>query len=207
MNVASISNQFESCGNNRHGTIAINYVKRILRNFPTASERYYDIRVVPGKDRRSYFGEVGDQCLMFHSNRICLVTLAPSHPIISEKKKIEKIEYTFEGFEKIDRLACQPVGKSKKGGQKLQKNSPICAIYCSDGLKYIVTACIGSKLIEINTEISSKPHLLQEDTLSKGYVAIIQPNDWRRAENLRTSLPKLGHDLDISESVPREFSE
>lgn len=193
--VVAKSSLYHDSGYNRNSTLVAKYVNRILKDFPTPSERYYDIRLVSSEGRRSYFGDVGDQCIMFHSNRVCLITIAPSHPVISEDKTIVRVEHTFEGYEKIDRLASQPIGKSKKGGQKLQKNSPICAIVCSDDSKYVITACIGSRLIEINQLICSKPNLLKERPLSEGFIAIIQPNDWKRMAEVRDSLPKLGQNI------------
>lgn len=185
----------ESCGHNRNATNASRFIKRIINSYPTPSERYYDLRLLPGEDRKSFFGEVGDQCLMFHSNKICLIALAPSHPIIKLDKTIVKIDHTFEGFVKIDRLSSQPKGKSKKGSQKLQKNAPICSITCSDDSKYIVTAGIGSKLMEINQGICDNFDLVKKKPLADGYVAIVQPNDWKRMEEIRLSLPKLGETL------------
>lgn len=191
----SPESDIDHCGFNRNGTDASEYVARILKNFPTPSERYYDLRLVPGKERKSFFGEVGDQCLMFHSNKICIVALAPSHPVIIENKIITKIEHTFEGYEKINRLASQPKGKRKRGSQKLGKNSPICSIICSDESKYIVTACIGSKLMEINQAICSDLELIKKKPLADGHIAIIQPNDWKRMDEIRLNLPKLGKSL------------
>lgn len=184
----------DSCYN-RNNTLVAKYVDRILEDFPTPSERYYDIRLLSCVERRSYFGEVGDQCIMFHSNRVCLLTIAPSHPVITENKTIDRIEHKFEGHEKIDRLSSQPQGKSKKGGQKLQKNSPVCALICTDGSKYVITAGISSKLIEINQLICSKPDLVKKKPLSKGFIAIIQPCDWKRMIEVRDSLPKLGQEI------------
>lgn len=199
---------YQDSGYNKNSTFVANYVNRILKDFPTPAERYYDIRLVSSVGRKSYFGEVGDQCIMFHSNRVCLLTLAPSHPVITENKTIERVEHTFEGYEKIDRLASQCQGKSKKGGQKLQKNSPICALICTDGTKYVITACLGSKLVEINQTICSKPQLVKEKPLSDGFIAIIQPNDWKRMAEVRDSLPKLGQqpelDLNPNESQKDE---
>lgn len=186
---------YQDSGYNRNSTQVAKYVHRILEDYPTPSERYYDIRLVSSEGRKSYFGEVGDQCIMFHSNRICLLTVAPTHPIIVEDKTIERVEHTFEGFEKIDRLSCQPQGKRKKGGHKLQKNSPICALVCTDGSKYVVTACLSSRLIEINQQIRTKPNLVKERPLSTGHIAILQPADWKRMAEIRDSLPKLGADI------------
>lgn len=183
---------YEDAGFNRNNTLIANYVKRILPDYPTPTERYYDIRFVSKSNRKSYFGEVGDQCLMFHSNRLCLVTLAPTHPIITEDKTITDIDFTFEGHDKINRLDTKPLGKRKKGGQKLQKYAPLCAINCSDGVKYVVTACIPSRLIEINEELQSNFNLIKERPLSEGFVAILMPNNWNHMEEVRRSYPKLG---------------
>lgn len=187
----------ETCYN-RDSTLVAKYVNRIVDDYPTPSERYYDIRVMSREGRQSYFGEVGDQCIMFHSNRICLLTIAPTHPVITLDKTVERVEHTFDGFEKIDRTASQPRGKGKKGSQKLQKNSPVCALICTDGSKYIVTACMGAKLLEINQEICEKPNLVKERPLSTGYIAILQPNNYQRSAEIKESLPKLGEPIMVS---------
>lgn len=200
---------YQDSGYNRNSTFVANYVNRILKDFPSPSERYYDIRLVSCVGRKSYFGEVGDQCIMFHSNRVCLLAIAPSHPVITKNKTIEKVEHTFDGFEKIDRLASQCQGKSKKGGQKLQKNAPVCALICSDGTKYVITACLNSKLVEINQLICARPQLVKERPLSTGFIAIIQPNDWKRMAEVRDSLPKLGQDIesDLNPKASQELKQ
>lgn len=177
---------------NRNKTLIKQYVNRILSDYPTPTERYYDIRFVSAFNRRCYFGQVGDQCIMFHSNKICLITLAPTHPVIADDKTISKIEFSFEGDEKIDRLSSQPRGKRKRGGQKMRKNAPICAIVCSDGSKYIVIACIGARLLEVNKLISSNPDLIKKRPLSTGFIAIVQPNDWKHLDATKETFPKLG---------------
>lgn len=192
---AELIDDVDQCGFNRNGTDASKYIPRILKNFPTPSERYYDLRVFPGQDRRNHFGEVGDLCLMFHSNKICLVALAPTHPVIRDNKTITKIEHTFEGYQKIDRLTNQPKGKGKKGSQVLQKNSPICAIICSDDTKYVVTGCLGARLMEVNQRICTDFDLIKTKPLADGYIAIMQPKNWKRMDEIRLNLPKLGESL------------
>lgn len=189
-------------GRHRNETSVAKYVERILSNFPTPSERYYDIRFLSSAGRRSYFGQVGDQCIMFHSNRNCLVTLAPSHPVIKFDKTIDRIEHQFVGYDKIDRLSSQPEGKSKKNCQKLNKNAPVCGIVCSDGTRYVITAGIGAKLIEINQAICSNPNLVKKKPMSEGFIAILQPNDWKWLAKFRDSLPKLGSEE--AESLSKE---
>lgn len=186
-----IAATYHDSGYNRDKTLIAKYITRILDDFPTPTERYYDIRFVSANDRKCYFGEVGDQCIMFHSNKICLVTLAPTHPVISCDKTITDVEFSFEGDSKIDRLTCQPKGKRKRGGQKLRRNAPICALVCSDSSRYIVTACIGAKLIEINRAIMKDHNLIKKKPLSSGFIAIIQPNEWAKLDEIKSTFPKL----------------
>lgn len=185
-------------GHNRNKTLLNNHIQRILPHFPSPSERYYDIRFVASENRRSYFGNLGDQCVMFHSNRVCLLTIAPTHSIITDNKTVDRVEFEFEnGSDKFNRLTTQPIGKSKKNCQKLQKHSPVCAIHCSDGSRYVVTACLGAKLIEINEKLIQNPNLIKQHPLSLGYIAITQPNDWARMNEVRESLPKLSDILNV----------
>ena len=59
-----------------------------------------------GSDNSS---ETLDQVVLVHSNKVCLVSLAPNHPIICRKLKISRIEE-----KKSDYLTKKAVGKSKK---------------------------------------------------------------------------------------------
>lgn len=184
--------RLRSAGCNRYGTLCAKYMNRILPDFPTPSERYFDIRVMSGTDRSSWFGEVGDQCIMFHSNKVCLICLAPTHDVITQDKTVSKIDYRFEGYENIDRVQSKPQGKSKKGCQKMHKNSPVCAMHCSDGTKYVITACMNSRLLEVNERIVENPELVKRYPLSRGFIAITQPNNWKLMNEIKDSLPKLG---------------
>lgn len=114
-----------------------------------------------------------DQCALFHSNRIVLVTLAPSHPIIREKKTVTKVDYQVN--EKLNRLNNQVSGKWKKGGQKLQKESALCIVTCSDGEIYTITSTVPGSLIEVNDHLTTSPELLTEKPWSSGYIAIVLP--------------------------------
>ena len=62
-------------------------------SFPSVESRYFQrySSVVPETpDEKS---KSGPQCVMVHSNRICLVTLAKSHPVIQEAKEIERVNF------------------------------------------------------------------------------------------------------------------
>ncbi|KAG8235970.1 hypothetical protein J437_LFUL017906 [Ladona fulva] len=138
--------------------------------YSSVTERYYTPRFavdVSGKE-----GE--DFCVLFHSNKICVVTLAPSHPIRKEKKGI--LEVNFQVSTKVDRLKNKVSGKGKRGAQLLTTNSALCLVECSDGSKYTLYSSIQGKLVEINDKLIEKPSLLVERPLSEGYIAIVLPN-------------------------------
>ena len=53
--------------------------------------------------------------VLLHSNGICVLTLAPSHPILAEKAKVKTVD--FQVSKKVNRLQNSVKGKGKKGGQ------------------------------------------------------------------------------------------
>uniref|UniRef100_A0A224YZN5 Protein Abitram n=1 Tax=Rhipicephalus zambeziensis TaxID=60191 RepID=A0A224YZN5_9ACAR len=142
---------------------------RISKSFPSVTERYFKPRFQLDANGK----EGHDQCALFHSNRIVLVTLAPSHPIIREKKTVTKVDYQVN--EKLNRLNNQVSGKWKKGGQKLQNESALCIVTCSDGEIYTVTSTVPGSLIEVNDHLTTSPELLTQKPWSSGYIAIVLP--------------------------------
>lgn len=141
-----------------------------LDAYPSVTERYYTkyFYVSDHSPRDEH------HCVLLHSNKICLVTLAPSHPIIKEKKKIAKLD--FQVSNKLDRLENKVKGKGKKGGQNIQPDSMLCFVECEDGSKYSIYGCVKGKLIEINQLLLSDNNLLVEKPLSSGFIAIILPS-------------------------------
>jgi hypothetical protein len=103
----------------------------------SVSERYYTpfYRVDEDRTRRH------DLCLLVHSNRIALISLAPSHPILEQGLAVTRVDCTIN--KRLDRKDNKAVGKSKKGGQSLFKDSVLChlevctmptwTVYCSGG--------------------------------------------------------------------------
>ena len=65
-----------------------------------------------------------DLCLLVHSNRISLITLAPSHPILERGLVVSRVDCAVS--KRLDRKDNKAVGKSKKGGQNLAKDSVVC---------------------------------------------------------------------------------
>ncbi|XP_011883097.1 PREDICTED: protein Simiate [Vollenhovia emeryi] len=137
--------------------------------FPTITDRYftpyYKVDVQSPGD---------DMCVWIHSNRICMLSLAPSHVILQDDKGIEKVD--FKVSDKLDRLLNKVSGKGKHGAQPLQTNSNVCTISCLDGQKYVIKCCMIGKLVEVNEALSEDPQLLREPPHKGGYLAIILPN-------------------------------
>lgn len=121
-----------------------------------------------------------DQRVSFHTNRVCMISLAENHPVMKEKKVISKINCVVN---KIDRLANVASGKGKRGAQKLSQNSILCYIECDDGTSYPVYSCIKGKLLEVNENLLTKPHLIIDKPTSDGYIALILPRIITSCEN------------------------
>ncbi|XP_011646645.1 protein Simiate-like isoform X1 [Pogonomyrmex barbatus] len=149
-------------------------------HFPTVTDRYftpyYKMNVQSHGD---------DMCIWIHSNRICMLSLAPSHIILQGNKDIIKVD--FKVSDKLDRSLNKVSGKSKHGAQPLQTNSNICTISCSNKETYVIKCCMIGKLVEVNETLSKYPHLLKESPHKGGYLAIILPNI-KLLENLKQVL-------------------
>ena len=141
----------------------------LTKQWPSVTERYftpfYNIDVQSPGD---------DICIRMHSNRICMVSLAPSHSIFQRKKQVSKVN--FRVSEKLDRAQNKVSGKGKHGAQPLQANSNICSITCTDKEMYMIKCCLIGKLVEVNELLVTNPSLLNEPPHKGGYLAIVLPN-------------------------------
>ncbi|KAL7829523.1 hypothetical protein AOLI_G00304080 [Acnodon oligacanthus] len=114
-----------------------------------------------------------DHCILQHSNRICVITLAESHPILQNGRKIKSINYRIS--DGCSRLNNKVSGKSKRGGQFLTEFAPLCRITCTDNIEYTIFSCIRGRLLEVNEDILKQPDLLLEKPSTEGYIAVILP--------------------------------
>jgi len=162
-------------------------VPRVLATFPSVTERYFEVRYfVPEEERWQKVepNRAGDQVVLFHSNKLCMISLAPEHEVLKAGKVITSVD--FVGGSELDieslrgngkrgggnRLMNKVSGKFKKGGQKLKPDSILCLINCSDGSSYTVLSGITGNLIEINQRLLEKPQLITEKPWSNGYIAL-----------------------------------
>ncbi|XP_068558613.1 protein Abitram [Cebidichthys violaceus] len=114
-----------------------------------------------------------DHCILQHSNRLCVVTLAETHPILQNGRAIKSINYQISDC--CSRLNNKVSGKSKRGGQFLTDFAPLCRITCTDETEYTIYSCIRGRLLEVNESILETPTLLLEKPSTEGYIAVILP--------------------------------
>ena len=106
------------------------------------TERYYTNFYKLDDDRERQH----DILVLNHSNKICLITLAPSHPVLANKLEIKKVN--FEVSKKVDRKSNKTSGKSKKGGQVLEPTS-VLAIVETEAGNFPVPVIINSSSCSI----------------------------------------------------------
>ncbi|XP_028673961.1 protein Abitram [Erpetoichthys calabaricus] len=140
-----------------------------LQETPSVIERYFTCWYKTDLKNKA----CEDHCVLQHSNRICVITLAPSHPALQKERRIQNIDYQISAG--CSRLQNKVSGKSKRGGQFLTEFAPLCKITCSDGLEFTVYSCIRGRLLEVNEEILKNPGLLQEKPSTEGYIAVVLP--------------------------------
>ncbi|XP_034016074.1 protein Abitram isoform X2 [Thalassophryne amazonica] len=104
-----------------------------------------------------------DHCILQHSNRICVVTLAETHPILQNGRTVKTINYQISNS--CSRLNNKVCGKSKRGGQFLTDFAPLCRITCTDDTEYTIYSCIRGRLLEVNESILETPALLLEKVM------------------------------------------
>lgn len=146
-----------------------------IEDNPSIVDRYYTryYYIKPGQREEPYL-------VLFHSNRVCLICLAPEHPVF--KNGIEGISFNIGN---MDRSQNQVSGKGKKGGMALQQDSTLALVSGKDGQTYKVPSCIKGKLIEVNPRILKKPELMGD--IGDGYLAIVLPKP-EHCNEIRASL-------------------
>lgn len=128
-----------------------------------------------------------DLCLLAHSNGVCVLTLAPSHPVVRSAESginVKSVDYKITG--KVDRLDNKVSGKSKRGAQNLAPDSPVCRIICSGDngdVVYTIRACAKGRLVEVNERLIQEPQLLVTHPETLGYICVIvQKRSWQQRD-------------------------
>ena len=147
-------------------------------DFPTVERRYYNRFYFKGPvSNPENETETLDQVVLVHSNRICLVSLSPNHPVITKKEKITKLDFESGSKRKKQTyVGKKAVGKGKKNCCVVDEKAILAFIETENGSKYPFRSCVRGKVIEINEQVVEKPQLLAEKPFGEGHLAIIQPH-------------------------------
>ena len=96
-------------------------------------------------------------------NRVVVVGISSSHPVVTEKLRVIRVDYKFDG---VDRLNLQVSGKKKriKGSQHQVGRHSLCKIECADGRDFVIeTKSVPGTLIEVNQQLLDHPNWIVED--------------------------------------------
>ena len=132
--------------------------------YPSVVDRYFTRRY-------SIRDDGAHLCVLYHSNKICVVTLAESHTLFRNGAAVEQVNFKIS--EKLDRTQNQVQGKGKKGAQHIDENSILCTVRCSDGNEHVIRAGVRGKLVEINERLSQQPSLIVDNLETNRYIAVI----------------------------------
>ncbi|XP_033246125.1 protein Abitram [Drosophila miranda] len=131
-------------------------------NYPSVVDRFFT--------RFYYIRANAAYQVLYHSNRICLICLAPTHPALAQG--IASLSFDVGN---VDRSQNVVKGKAKKGGMILQADSTLALLTTKTGQIYKIPSCIRGKLVEVNAALVAEPKLLEQLPEGAGYFAILLP--------------------------------
>ncbi|ETV97917.1 hypothetical protein, variant [Aphanomyces invadans] len=123
-----------------------------------------------------------DQFINMHSNRLCVIGIAPGHAIFTRGLTVIAIDFEPTIVES------KVSGKKKKGGVWLNPDTVLCRIKCSTGDVFAFRSCIRGALIEINESLT--PALFTTKPFTQGFLAIVRPKPVEIVEIQASLLPQ-----------------
>jgi Zinc finger C-x8-C-x5-C-x3-H type (and similar) len=142
-----------------------------------------------------------DQYVHLHSNRICLIGLAPSHPIVRHKLLIKQVQFNNTSIANSSNAKTVVAdvnvkGKGKKGSVFLEPNWIVATITtlsatADDGSAsetvWPVFSSIRGSIIEINKSLLDHPQNITKYPESSGHIAVMDIH-MSRVFDMRNSL-------------------
>jgi len=154
--------------NQKIPSILLDYVE----NFPSTVERFFTRFYYVNKKKNDVDISKNYEVysVLFHSNRVCLISLADCHPALRNGVK----SITFE-IGNCDRSLNKVSGKGKKGGMILQDDSTLAVLKDNKSYSYRIPSCIRGKLIEVNERLLNPENIDILNKEGEGYIAIVLP--------------------------------
>ncbi|KAK5977659.1 hypothetical protein GCK32_013930 [Trichostrongylus colubriformis] len=111
----------------------------------------------------------------------------PSGVSVVVLRKVDFGSVKKNGMSRMDNVV---VGKGKKGGLHLQKETRLCTIRCEDGEEIVIRAGVRGVLAEVNDRLVNNPDLVRTAPENQGYIAIITYGAGKRTpDEFVTELP------------------
>ncbi|KRZ18394.1 Uncharacterized protein T11_3682, partial [Trichinella zimbabwensis] len=110
-----------------------------------------------------------DICILQHPNGICIVCLAPTHPLLRYKAEICSIEFRAEKQQAVEG---KPLTKREKQ-IRVDPKTVLCRINFSDDKQFVIRACVFGKLINTNSLLLERKQLLLDEPEWRGHIAVI----------------------------------
>jgi len=127
--------------------------------YPSVTKRYYTTHMMSNH-----------QSLHQHSNGICVLGVAASHPMLQPPLRITGVAFRSHDSKNLMDTAVR--GKKKAGAVFVTPRDMVCTVTVSDGSEVVLYACVRASVVEVNQRLIERPELLGSP---EGYVAILMP--------------------------------
>jgi hypothetical protein len=131
--------------------------------YPSVVERYFTTHTTSNH-----------QALHIHSNGLCLLALAPSHPLLAAGgPRITSV--CFREHDAKNLLSNEVRGKKKSGAVFMGPRDMVAKVHSDDGADPVTLyACVRANVIEINKALVESPELLRAPG-TRGWLAVLMP--------------------------------
>eukprot|EP00967_Tisochrysis_lutea_P111585 scaffold175608_cov32-Tisochrysis_lutea.AAC.2 len=131
--------------------------------YPSVIERYY-----------TTYTTSNNQALHVHSNGLCLLSLARSHPLLAPGAP-PLASISFRSHDKKNLLSNAVRGKRKAGAIFMLPRDMVATVTTQGGAEPVTLyACMRGNIIEINRRLIDNPELLRDAT-GRGWLAVLMP--------------------------------
>jgi hypothetical protein len=129
------------------GNNSLPFIVNGWAQWPSVINRYYTTHTTSNH-----------QCLHVHSNGVCVLSIAPTHPMLQPPLRVTEIAYRTHDAKNLMQTSVR--GKKKAGAVFVTPRDMVCTVTLSDGSSVTLFACVRANVIEINHRLIDRPELL-----------------------------------------------
>ena len=102
------------------------------------------------------------------ANRVCLVGLAPAHPLVRLRLDVVRVV-----FNPALRECAVPSGRKKRGGGFVEASTLLATATTRDGREWPLHSALRANLVELNLRLEEEPALLTRKHATAGHLAVL----------------------------------